>query len=389
MVSKVEVCYVSHTAALGGAERSLVDLAGALDPDRFERRALLPARGPLAEALESSGVQVEVDEHLRTLHRRGALRRRILDSLEVLRGARDIAGRIARQPPDLLHANTTTAAMFAQRAARVSRVPLVWHVRDLTPLGWWADPLVKRSARVLCTSRAVERVASRWVPSSRLVRIENGIDLAPFAGSREERGGPSVRGELGLGDAPVVLSIGQLVPWKGIERLIDAARIVHGNVPDAYFLVAGGPGPADGAEVLTRLTREIESAGLTGFVHLLGARTDVPALLAAADLYVHPAFPEPFGRAVVEAMASGLAVVALAGDHGPAEIVRDGVDGVLAASRAPAELAAIIRPLLADPERRARLGAAGRERALERYGREGMVRRVAEQYEDVCAAAAS
>ena len=119
----------------------------------------------------------------------------------------------------------------------------------------------------------------------------------------------------------------------------------------------------------------------------MGHVDDVPLWLAAADALVHPAFPEPFGRAVVEAMAAGRPVVCLAGDHGPAEIVRDGVDGVHAPPTAEG-LAEAVLGLLADPAGSRALGESGRRRATGEFDSRRTARAMEELFADVHGASA-
>jgi glycosyltransferase involved in cell wall biosynthesis len=110
----------------------------------------------------------------------------------------------------------------------------------------------------------------------------------------------------------------------------------------------------------------LSGAGLGKRLHLLGYRDDVPALMAAADLFVLPSRFEGLPMSVIEAMLTGLPVVAC-DVRGPAEQVVDGATGLLVPVGDATALAAALRQLAADAELRTRMGAAGRVRALERY----------------------
>jgi glycosyltransferase involved in cell wall biosynthesis len=165
---------------------------------------------------------------------------------------------------------------------------------------------------------------------------------------------------------PRVVTVGRLVPRKGIDDVIRALAVV----PDAELVVAGGP-PAD------RLGRDREARRLRGLaatldvadrVTLLGAvdRADMPALLRSATLVACTPWYEPFGIVPLEAMSSGVPVVATA-VGGMLDTVVDGRTGVLVPPRDPSSLAQTFRALLDDPQRRARMGAAGRRRAERHY----------------------
>lgn len=186
---------------------------------------------------------------------------------------------------------------------------------------------------------------------------------------------------LGLGEGPVVVGIGQLVPWKNHELFLDAAAIVHRARPEVRFAIAGSEELADGRVRRSALEARIARNGLQGAVEFLGFRSDIPDLLAAADLLVHAAHPEPFGRVIVEAMASGKPVVAVRGGHGPAEILRDGIDGWLVAPQAPALADAVLRSLQVSGEN----GEGARKRAQKLFDRKVMARRVMDVYLELLA----
>jgi glycosyltransferase involved in cell wall biosynthesis len=121
-------------------------------------------------------------------------------------------------------------------------------------------------------------------------------------------------------------------------------------------------------------------------VHFVGWREDVADVLALGDVFVLPSEREGFGRVLVEAMAMGKAVVATTAGGIP-EIVLDGETGLLVPPAAPAPLADAVRGLLDDPARAARLGAAGRARALATFSRDAHADAMAQVYADVLGAA--
>jgi D-inositol-3-phosphate glycosyltransferase len=155
------------------------------------------------------------------------------------------------------------------------------------------------------------------------------------------------------------------------------------RIPDAELVVAGGPpaGELTRDPEARRLTALAERAGVAGRVRLLGrvGRGDLPALYRSADLVVNVPWYEPFGIVPLEAMACGVPVVASA-VGGLVDTVVDGVTGAHVPPRRPGLLAAALAGLLADPERRADLGAAGSLRARRRYGWDRIARGTLEVY---------
>jgi glycosyltransferase involved in cell wall biosynthesis len=175
---------------------------------------------------------------------------------------------------------------------------------------------------------------------------------------------------------PVVGTAARLVPIKGLLDLIHAFRIVRADAPDALLEIAGS-----GSE-RRRLEREIDALGLAGTVKFLGWRTDLSQLLQSWDIFVLASFDEGFGIAALEAMAAGLPVVATAVGGVP-ELVSDGKTGFLVPRGDVAALAARLRVLLLDEERRSLMGVAAQVRAREEFTIERMVAAVAAVYDDL------
>jgi len=176
-----------------------------------------------------------------------------------------------------------------------------------------------------------------------------------------------------------LLVVSRMVERKGIGIVTPAMA----RLPQAELVVAGGPPATElaGDPEARRLTALAERLGVAGRVRLLGqvARADLPALYRSADLVVNVPWYEPFGIVPLEAMACGVPVVASA-VGGLLDTVVDGVTGVHVPPRRPGLVTAAVAGLLADPERRAALGAAGAHRAQRRYGWDRIARNTLEVY---------
>jgi glycosyltransferase involved in cell wall biosynthesis len=166
-------------------------------------------------------------------------------------------------------------------------------------------------------------------------------------------------------DLPAVLSVGRLVPRKGVAELIEAMAAVP-----ARLVVVGGPGPGDldADPEVRRLRAVARDHGVAPRLELLGhrGRDAMPTLVARADVVACVPWYEPFGIVPLEAMACGVPVVATA-VGGLTDTVRDGSTGVLVPPRRPPELAEALRGLLADPASRHAMGRRGREVAEAEY----------------------
>jgi len=349
------VYYFTDSDTLGGAEEALLTLLSNLD--RREWRPTLvhhPSDGISGLVERAAALDVEcIGAPPMPLGLAGM--RRVPPFTSLLR----------RRRPDVFHAHLSSPlaakwALVSALAARTSGVVATVHLFPSFELGASArlqEALIGRFVdRYIAVSADVAgrlRRAFR-LPAPKVEVVRNGIE--PHAPAAPAADVPR----------PAVLAVARLVPQKGIDVLLRAAVDL-----DATVVVAG-----DGPE---RAALEAEAAGRVRF---LGHRTDVPALLAAADVFVLPSRYEGTSLALLEAMGAGKAVVATA-IGGTDELVRDGVDGLLVPPDDPAALAEALERLLVDNELRARLGGAAAARVAADFSAEASTARVVGIYRDV------
>lgn len=352
--TRLRVVYLDHCAMLSGAEIALLRLLEAL-ADTVEPFVILGEDGPLAQRLRSLGAQVEVVEMppgLATVTRKQVGTR--MDPRALVRAAAYSARLVPllrRIQPDIVHTNSLKAAFYGVPAARMARLPVLWHVRDQVCSDYMSPAavrLVRTAVRLLPTATVANSHATlATVPRARRGRVvANAVPIPAELPPRPAHGGP-LR----------IIVVGRLAHWKGQDVFLDAfadafprggavARIVGA----AMFSEAGYP---------EALRGQAARLGISERVEFCGFREDVWAELAASDVLVHSSrTAEPFGQVVVEGLGAGLTVIATDAG-GPAEIITDGRDGVLVPpDDAPAMSAALSR--MTDAAFRERLGAAGR-----------------------------
>lgn len=363
----MRVLYVNQTAQVSGAERSLLDLIDTLGG--VVDSVVACPDGELAEALRESGVPrlpisgTQASFRLHPVHTSRGIGEIGLSSIQVRRHA-------ARLRPSLVHANTTRASLLALLTRR-RRPPVLAHVRDWAPGGRLSrivlGTVARRADQVVANS---SYVAGQFdgLPLRRPVRVvHNPVDLCRFDPDAVD--GAPLRRALGIGPAATVFAvIAQLTPWKGQDDAIRAFAELRPAECDGVLLLAGsakfsGPGTQyDNAAFERELRALAAELGVADRVHLLGERSDVPALLAATDVLLLPSWREAFGRIAIEAMAMAVPVV-VTSVGGPAEVVRDRIDGLVLAPREPSLWARELRTLAAAPELRAAMGSDARERA--------------------------
>jgi glycosyltransferase involved in cell wall biosynthesis len=372
------VLFVNHASRVSGAELSLLGLLARMDRARYAPLVACPD-GPLARRLRRLGVE-HVLAPVRPIRRTRDLASGLFTVLRIGSSAVRLAHVIRRRRIDIVHANSTTAYLHAVLPARLTGVPVVWHVRDLVELGRLGRILFRFADAVACVSEAVERrIAPYGDDLDKLWTITNGIDLAAFRASARPG---SVRRELAIpADAPVVSQISQMTPWKGHEFLLGALPRVLAEVPGLRVLLAGQPMNARDAHYLRRLRRSVEEARLADTVTFTGWRDDVASVIADSDVVVMPSRAEPFGRSALEALALGKPVVGTRAGGLP-EVVRHRQTGLLVDYGDTRALADALVLLLRSSEIRLHLGRNAADDA-ERFDISRTVLQVQNLYDDL------
>jgi glycosyltransferase involved in cell wall biosynthesis len=286
---------------------------------------------------------------------------RSFSPLAQLRALRSLVALFRAERPDMVHAHMPISGFLARIAARLAGVPRIAYTchgflfnqpapwpRRLASLvmEWFAG----RLTHIFLTVSAEEAADARRLGIFRTPEaVLNGRDPAVFRPDPAARA--AVRAALGAaGERVVIIAVSRLVRHKGYPELLAAMRGIdvlasdHGEDMAPYFA----------------------AAGLGDRLRLLGYRRDVPALLAAADIFVLPSHFEGLPMSVIEAMLTGLPVVATR-IRGPREQIREAETGLLVPPFAVPPLAAALDRLTRDPGLRARMGQAGRARAMALY----------------------
>lgn len=376
------VLLVNHVGAVSGAEESLLTLLRHLDRRRFEPVAAVPA-GRLASELDALEVPVSLVPELRLSRS---------DPWSVLAGAvrlRSWAGkvRVAAEElgADLVAANSLTAALGC--AVHVSEErPLVWHARDLRAPQRALRYVVPRATRIAAISACVADalIDGHAEARSKTVMIHNGVDTLTFQPERSEF---EVREELGVpAGAPIIGSIGQLVPWKRQDLFLETAAHILAHEKDAHFLVVGADMFGEHPEYVSELHELAESLALTNHVIFTGYREDIASVMNALDVLVHTAEDEPLGRVLLEAMSLGVPCVAV-DKCGPSEIISDGDSGILVPTADPRRMAARVVELLSRQGGPERMGNAARRCINDRFTAERMAALTGDLYEEALAQA--
>mgnify|MGYP001371605594 CR=1 FL=1 len=373
----------------GSAQNTMLTVLGH-DKERFTPIVVAGAPG----RWDAQGGQAAMDDNCRRLDRSGITWHLIPTLVRPIKPLSDLRAlwalvRLFRQEkPALVHTHTSKAGVLGRVAAWIARVPAVIHTPHGHVFYGHFGPVMTRL--FLQVERVLSRVTHRLIAlteserddhldrkvgqAARFAVIPSGIDLDRF-----RQPGGTVRCKPAVFPCPanaiVVGSVGWLTDIKGHRYLIEAFGQIARDVPSAHLVVVGS---GDLKEHLLDLATTL---GVRDRVHLIGHRDDVEVCLTGMDLFVLPSLNEGMGRALIEAMAAGLPVVASQVGGVPALIEHERT-GLLVPPADSHALAASLRSLLERPDLRRQLGEAGRRSVTERFAAEAMVRALEQLYQE-------
>lgn len=375
----MHVLYIITGLSTGGAETMLLKLLERIDRRRYVPMVVsLTTLGEIGPRIAALGIPVQAL----------GMAPAFPSPIRLLRLIR----LIRRIRPDIIHTWMYHADLLGGLAARLAGVKAVaWCIRNsnldrdktsfttravvgaCAPLSKWLPSKI-----LTCSENARDVHVACGYAAKKMVLVPNGFDLTRFKPDEQAR--KKIRAELGLDEAtPLVGLIGRFDPQKNHAGFIEAAGLLHRQMPQVHFVLAGKGVDQDNPAL--KLT--MNSAGVAANIHLLGLRSDIPALMAALDVLASSSYGEAFPNVLGEAMACGVpCVVTDVGDS--AFIIGD--TGIVVASGDMVGLAAGLEDLLALlPQERAALGERARARVAEYFEIGAVVRRYEDFYEGLLA----
>lgn len=371
------IAHVIHRFDIGGLENGLVNLINRIPPDQYRHAIIaMTEYTDFAKRLSNPGVD------LYAIHKKegkdwGAYFRlwRLLRSLR----------------PDVVHSRNL-ATIEAAAVAALARVPYRVHGehgRDVQDIDGsnrkylWLRRLCQPFIhRYIALSRDLESWLKQivGVPALKVTQLYNGVDCQRFAPEVQSDDGP-VNESFFAGNSIAIGTAGRMMTVKNQPGLVKAFILLLQQLPDMRHrlrLVLIGDGP------LRKVCEEmISSAGIGEQCWLAGSRDDVPRLLRQLDLFVLPSLAEGVSNTILEAMASGLPVVATR-VGGNVELVVEGETGMLVPADDPRGMATAMAEYITRPSLMQAHGAAGRSRVVAEFSMDKMVSGYLEVYDSLC-----
>lgn len=369
--SRIKVLKFLNHFFVGGTERQFVQVATGLDQEQFEVEiACFKPKGPLLQVLRP-----EMPVHVYPANGSFYNRHSIVSQLRMMKDIRT-------RGIDIVHPYGWYPIVFAVPPARLAMRPRI--IASIRDAGAYMTPAKIRALKFACSladsvlansGAGREWLLAQGIKEEKIDVIRNGIAVqAPTRWVRDGR----IRKELGIpADMPVCACIGRAVSGKGIDFYLQAARILADQGRDMRFLVIGAiSSERNYRSEMEILARELR---LDDRVIFMGERKDVADILREIDMVVHPSLTEGLSNVILEAMGTGLPVVATRVGGNP-ELVQHGRTGLLIPPENAGEIAAAITRLVDDSEMGRAFGAAGRQRILQEFSVGRMLRQTEDLY---------
>lgn len=366
-MNKIQVLQIIKSLGRGGAEMLLPETLRLHDRERFEFHYIyfLPWKDQMVGSIEAHGGQVTCIP--------------AKNNLQLMANVSSIVQYIRKHDIKLIHAHLPWAGIVARRAGRITGVPVVYTEHNKQEryhvLTRWMNLLTMNwLTKVIAVSADVAESIRTHKPGLKppLQTLLNGVNIDHFAPASFD--GSDVRSRLGIPpDAPVIGTVAVFRFQKRLDVWMQIAAAILEKVPGAHFVIVGD-GPLKAELVETRRKINLEER-----VHFAGLQTEVRPYLAAMDIYMMSSIFEGLPIALLEAMASGCAVVTTDAG-GIKEVIRHGQEGLVCPVEQPEKLATFAVELLNNPEKRRQLAAQGRTRVEEHFSLKKMVRELEDLY---------
>jgi glycosyltransferase involved in cell wall biosynthesis len=367
----LRVLLIDHAPIIGGVERMIGELLGALDPAQVAPVIVTDTHSPMRGRF--SAVYPEIALPLTRL------KRNPFAAFSLISSAWQVARVARRRRASVIQTFTARTHLIGALAGAMARVPVVWRLNDDTLYHALALALGRIPRRIIAVSAHLRLHYSAALRVTDV--IPDGVPIPPLTTQAK------ARRTLNLPlDAKIIVLAARMARWKGHAVFLRALRSLIEHDPSVLGIMVGGyseadnvPGPLGGGEPYQReLIALAHELGLTEHVLFTGQAPSTLPYFAAADVVVHTSLlPEPFGRVLIEAMAAARPVVAVDAG-GPREIVVPQVTGLLTPPGDAPALAEALMTLLKDSELRTRMGLAGRARAEREYSLACMAQRLTE-----------
>ena len=378
----MKILFLDQSNQIGGAELSLLDIAGAY---RNESLVSLFAGGPYEQLLNQHHIPVKVLTSAPFKVRKNSHAWESLSSIKPLTQMATQVAQLSRHY-DLIYANTQKALVVGALASLISRRPMIYHLRDILSSAHFSRfnrQLLVGLANCFATRVITNSQATRAAFGAagghldRATVIYNGFDVTQYQNLTASRW--QLREQLNLTNQFVVGHFSRLSPWKGQHVLLEALP----QCPKNTIVLLVGEALFGEQAYVQQLRQQVKTLGLEQQVRFLGFRADIPALMSACDLIAHTSVaPEPFGRVIVEGMLCSKPVIATAAG-GAIELIEHENTGWLTSPGDAETLARVVNRCYHQPHMATAIGQRAQQVASQRFDLNTMLQTIDQLVGDV------
>ncbi|MDP8217793.1 MAG: glycosyltransferase, partial [Candidatus Theseobacter exili] len=299
-----KIAYFFEHPTLSGGERSFLEAINNLDRKRFEPIAICPESGLLHDELKRRNIHM-------IFH--SMAQQKKPDASHFKDIPMELASKISGLNINLIHANSLSTSCYSGAIGSFLNIPSIGHIREIQKLSTACKNRLSCNTILIAVSKAAaESLISQGIAKEKVRVVHNSINSDLFC-SDPECPSKTFRSEIAANpDTPLIGFVGQICIRKGIDSFLKAAAVVAKDFNDAKFIIIGRrfSRKAESMQLEEDLHEMANSKTLKGRVIFTGYRNDVPRIMKYLDLLVLPARQDPFPRVILEAMATGLPVVA-------------------------------------------------------------------------------
>ena len=365
----LNILYLSSFGdAMRGGQKSLLNLVSNLNRETFRGYVIVPTEnGGLAESLKNQNIYVCVVKFpkIKDYH--------IIPKLKAFSKLIKV---INRQKIDIIHTDGPRNTFYAGIAAKIKKIPLVWHVRAFNR-DRYDRILTKLSSRIIIVADILRSRFNVNSGNNKFVTIHNGVDLTKF---RPQKNKKFVRQNYGISDNGLLISvIARIERPKGQVYLIEACGKLKNRIKDFHILLAG---EITDNNYMNECIKIAFKLGIHNRIIFAGSLNNINQVLNETDIFVLPSLSEAFPRSIIEAMAVGIPVIAT-DVGGNAEAIENSVSGFIINSRDSNAMAEKIYLLEQSPNLRLKIGDEARNRAVKFFGVHENVKKVENVYKEL------
>ncbi len=370
----MKILFVDVSAFLGGDQKNFIDLCSSLNGLESVQVAAVVNTGPVMDELLVRGITTyPLDMHLTPTCKRGVFSK----TASVFRSKAPISQAIYDFNPDIVHANKYESAKMIPSLS--AHRLLFWQVCNLRMSRSNVLAMAARCARIIAGSTAFDEFLGEVLPSaycSRVRIIRNAIDTQVYKPGDKAVARKAF--DLPL-DVPIIGLVSDLIPWKRHGFFLEIAKRIFQQNPKVHFVIAGRSYSAEYARYEQTFRDQLSSFVAPEQMHWIQTVNNSEVLLPAFDILIHTAFGESSGRAVCEAMAMQIPVIAF--ESGAIrDLITHGKDGILLRTDDASEFAREALGLLANPGQAAALAFAARESMMKTCSIENMCKQMIGEY---------